>query len=455
MTFSVPRKWVVVALWVGWYLAGGVSAQGVIFVDRDAPAGGDGGSWASAYQEVREALVDAGSGPAEVWVAEGVYHPSDTDETVSFTLTTGVALYGGFQGTEMSRSQRDPALHPTVLSGDLFENDVTGPGYAWDGYAENSDHVLAAIGAGPTAVLDGFIIESGTGTSVSGGGIFVQGGGPTLRNCTFRYNAAAFSSGGGILCYDSSPLIEGCRFEWNWVHLGKGGGLAIAGTSAPVIRDCTFLHNRVVGASSWAAGAGIYSESSQRITIDRCDFVSNVAENFYTMGGVDGAFGGGVYLLFGGADILSCRFQDNFAHSGAGVFNWVDGTRIVGCLFEGNTVVSYPLSPVAETGGGGAGVGVSGFATRTTTISSCTFVDNQADEGAGAISYGAHELVCDNCIFWGNVSTSPDVFGRRPRSRGAPPSSTRAWKRSTSWSPAKTRSTPRTTPVATISTPCS
>ncbi len=42
-----------------------------------------------------------------------------TDRTISFELKNGVAIYGGFAGTETLRTQRNPATNVTVLSGDI------------------------------------------------------------------------------------------------------------------------------------------------------------------------------------------------------------------------------------------------------------------------------------------------------------------------------------------------
>ena len=59
-------------------------------------------------------------------------------------------MLGGFSGTEVSSSERDPSLHPTKLSGDIGVS-----GFAKD----NSYHVVIALDG---AMIDGFIIEDGS-----------------------------------------------------------------------------------------------------------------------------------------------------------------------------------------------------------------------------------------------------------------------------------------------------
>src|SRR5690606_15340852 len=90
----------------------------ILYVDADAPAGGDGRSWASAFKYLRDAL-DAAAPPAEIRVAAGEYKPDrtaalpngDGNRIATFQLKSGLAVYGGFPpgGGDGSFYARNPA----------------------------------------------------------------------------------------------------------------------------------------------------------------------------------------------------------------------------------------------------------------------------------------------------------------------------------------------------------
>jgi hypothetical protein len=90
----------------------GASAQ--IRVDADNTGGTQNGdSWETAYADLQTA-IDNADGSSELWIAAGVYKPDSEGD--SFTITgnkDGIELYGGFQGTESTRSER---AHRTTAS---------------------------------------------------------------------------------------------------------------------------------------------------------------------------------------------------------------------------------------------------------------------------------------------------------------------------------------------------
>jgi hypothetical protein len=81
------------------------------------------------------------------------------DRTATFQLKEGVAVFGGFAGTETARDQRDPAANVTILSGDLNgDDDNSNVIYNEPTRADNSYHVVTGA---DNATLDGFTITAG------------------------------------------------------------------------------------------------------------------------------------------------------------------------------------------------------------------------------------------------------------------------------------------------------
>ena len=85
------------------------SAEAVVFVHSGATGANDGSSWANAFTDLQSAI--AAPGATEIGVAAGAYKPGAPGDTAaSFTLRSGLALYGGFAGFESARAQRRPDL---------------------------------------------------------------------------------------------------------------------------------------------------------------------------------------------------------------------------------------------------------------------------------------------------------------------------------------------------------
>ncbi len=98
----------------------------MFFVTQAGAGNRNGSSWDNAFGEAEFCQNLNGSSVGdEFWVAAGRYRPSTTgDKTWYFVLDPGVSLYGGFAGTETSRSQRNWRTNVTVLTGDLDFNDT-------------------------------------------------------------------------------------------------------------------------------------------------------------------------------------------------------------------------------------------------------------------------------------------------------------------------------------------
>jgi len=172
----------------------------VLFVDAGAGGANDGSSWIDAFRSLQVALAASVSGD-DIWVAAGIYLPTaGADRTISFVLKNGVALYGGFAGTETSLEQRDWTVNVAILSGNIGDPSII--------MVDNSYSVVNGSNTDSTAVLDGFHITRGNANGVHDelrreGGMIVYNGSPTVRNCTFHQNNAA-NNGGGLYVNDSA-----------------------------------------------------------------------------------------------------------------------------------------------------------------------------------------------------------------------------------------------------------
>src|SRR6185436_11290382 len=115
--------------------------------------------------DLQYALTSQATAGDELWVKAGTYKPTTgTDPTASFVLKNGIAIYGGFAGTETLQTQRDPAANLTILSGDIDNNDDSNNAdgnFIDETYTDivgiNSYHVVTGASG---ATLDGFTITA-------------------------------------------------------------------------------------------------------------------------------------------------------------------------------------------------------------------------------------------------------------------------------------------------------
>ena len=227
-------------IFISFLLIASCASGQIIYVDANAPSGGDGLTWGTAYNYLQDALTYASSHPDvnEIWVAQGIYTPDSNesdpsgngDRTATFELIDEVALYGGFAGGESSLEQRNWQANETILSGDLDANDTPGldpcdlPNAP--NRAENSYHVVTGSGTDANTILDGFTITAGNANgsypNETGGGMDNGSGSPTVNNCTFIGNSADY--GGGMFnVYPGRPTVTNCTFRANSAYEHGGG----------------------------------------------------------------------------------------------------------------------------------------------------------------------------------------------------------------------------------------
>jgi len=231
----------------------------------------NGTSWANAFPGTSLQTAINASGPGdEVWVITGTYYTTNTtNRNIYFSMLNGVAIYGSFNGTETSLSQRNfNCGFTSVLSAEI--------GVA--GNADNSYHVFNNSSLNNTAVLDGFTITGananfdllGNDNRSLGGGMLNNAANsgtcsPTIRNCLFTNNTALF--GGGIFNHgqnsgNANPVITNCIFAFNTATSGGGGidNFGYNGNASPVITNSIFYSNTAVsragGMYCWGGGNG-------------------------------------------------------------------------------------------------------------------------------------------------------------------------------------------------------
>jgi hypothetical protein len=255
----------------------------------------NGSSWATAYGNLQTALAAAPAN-AEVWVAAGTYKPTTTaNRNISFNIPSGIMLYGGFAGTELSQNQRNFNTNKTILSGEIGSSSVN----------DNSYHVVLFNGANNATLLDGFVVRSGNANLSD-----AQSNSPSLSGLPISVN-----DGGGIgLDNGSSPMIINCTITNNYAV--SGGGLFAANGSNPTVKNCMFTSNKAT------FGGGAYHIASSP-TYNNVLFSGN------------NATGGAIYNNSANPTITNTTIAGNGGYNGA-IFNASSSPVVKNSILWGN-----------------------------------------------------------------------------------------------------------------------
>jgi hypothetical protein len=349
----------------------------LIYVKKNAAGDNTGVSWENAFTSLADACKAANflpaALPAEIWIAEGTYRPSETrDRTAYFPVRGATGYYGGFAGTETSRAERVPSAHPVVISGDL------GGGV----YAE---HLFMNTTLGGANVAFGEMTCTGaralTGSNQYGAAVFVSGTGVlAVTNVDFK-DLRATNYGGAVYAFSSSGsiTITNCGFK-NITAGSSGGAVYASGNSGNVtITNCDF-ENITAGSNGGAVNA-----SGNSVTITNCDFKNTTV----TAGNYGYGFGGAVYASGNNASvtITDCGFENtkamgNYGYGGAVYASGnTSSVTIKDCGFKNITA-----SGGASGGGGGAvSIGYSSGGGIIVTIKDCGFENITAGGYGGAV----------------------------------------------------------------------
>jgi len=296
-------------------LCGGAAQAATWYVNGSAKSTrGSGTSWDKAFKTVQAGINAAAPGD-EVWVAKGLYA-----ENLSMTALTGdgVALYGGFAGTEVARDQRNIAGNTTIIDGGFRGSVIS----------------IRNCPSGQTRV-DGFTIRSGEGNGINygtdaycGGGIYSNTSSPTVANNTITGNRAAW--GAGVGCYGAgNPVITGNTISGNRAHTvpaylptgyAWGGGIC-----SYLCNNLTISDNNITSNYASFQGGGLALHGSGPTTIQ-------VTRNRITNNGGNG----GLFMQWDEGVVSSnlVAFNQNY-----GMVNNGPGAMTI----TNNTVVGNPI----------------------------------------------------------------------------------------------------------------
>ena len=398
-----------------------VAATGAVHYVKPAASGiGNGTSWTDATT-LQDAIGDAVGGD-EIWVAAGTYIPGP-DESYSFHLVPGVALYGGFAGIETVKEERDWVANLTVLSGDIHNDDINKVNgvvtEAADIVGGNSDNVVFADGTTGTpisaeTIFDGFTITagqgSGSGIDNSGGGFKCIGAGsecsPSLTNIFFSGNTAGF--GGAMynfgLSGNSSPSLTNVSFSGNTAN--RGGAMynfGWGGRGSPNLTNVSFSRNTSnLGSAMYNDCDGSGSECSPSLT--NVTFSDNTGSAIYS------------YCNYGSKcnpTLTNVSFSDNTRIGGGG------GAMLNECKGAGSEC-SPSLTNVSFSNNsaffGGAMVNTGSFGgISSPSLTNVSFSGNSAENGGAMYNHASGGITSPsltNVVMWGDSATSagPEIL---------------------------------------------
>jgi predicted outer membrane repeat protein len=322
---------------------------------------------------------------------------------MSFEMREGVDIYGGFDGTETRRSERNWKTNETILSGEIGDT------------SDSSDNSFHVITGSSDAIINGFIVRDGYGVlrnkdindsyyyacdatdamdvaeeneddellrvlegycySAGAGMINIQVA-PTVKDMIFEDNYA--SKGGAVynMVLDSWPMttttsndaahFENVIFRRNFAN-GRGGAVNNDLMTSPSFVDVQFIAN-----TTSDKGGAIYNDAGCSPDIYNGLFLYNESERGSALIGDGSSNPVTAYLTFYGnyaEDIGAAIYQGTYSAenglynelqlnyglslgnssgaSGSSIANWHDDTVLV----DDNSVLEYIDGELADSDG--------------------------------------------------------------------------------------------------------
>jgi predicted outer membrane repeat protein len=437
------------------------STNAQIFISEDATGNNDGSSWQHAYVDLSDALENAEEGDS-LWIAFGEYKPPmqiDSSEIIKdtthyFLLDKNLTILGGFAGFETNPDQRDILFNPTILSGDILDDDRTNlPEF---NKTDNARHILVLTEAvDKSTIIDGLYIWRAYGAHAEGGGLKIAGScvlrNTTIDECQASKGGAIWISGNGT----NELLIENCTFIKNRAHHysssifldsmlnfsvsnslfndnadSTGGCIGLSNVIQADITNCSFARNQSIWSGvlsvessnvnitatefnqsfTFKSGATLNAHRGANMSFDSCSFDSGTADeeggamfitdnaNIQVLNSTfqsDSADAGGAISLNDSANLSlnSCSFQLNFGDFGGVIIS--DGhLEIENCVFDNNAAEEGSVIVAAD---------------KQTKVSSSYFTNNHATGNGGAIAFENADFYIENCLFASN--SADGMFG--------------------------------------------
>ncbi|OJW71655.1 MAG: hypothetical protein BGO59_27190 [Spirosoma sp. 48-14] len=396
----------------GYFLAISAFSQSIVYVTPTGAGDHSGNTWSNALSGVqlpnRVATADSGT---QFWIAAGTYKPTTTtNRTASFSIASGVSVYGGFAGTETALEQRIFGSNETVFSGDI--GNIEYPG-------DNSMHVITLFNARQTISLNSLTIQGGqirysSDLESSGAGILIDITSDTLSvsvtSCRFINNTINGSlTGGGAIAVIThanshcNVTIKNCHFSNNIA--GFGGAYTpqtLGGTITSLLENSDFIANEGLNESGAISNRYVTDSPLNSLTIRKCNFFSNKAQ----------FSGGAITSGYGQCLLENCVFNSNsvlsaqYTFGGGAVDNSESKVVFKNCIFI-NNIAPY----------GGAVFSAPSTKTTYQKFINCIFSRNSANVSGGVFYdrirqpfLGNHATITTlmNCIIWEN--SAPDSF---------------------------------------------
>ncbi len=309
----------------------GWSANATVhYVDTDAVGSNSGVSWTDAFINPQLAFNTALDGDT-VWIAEGTYfpnediggdqNPGDPRSKVFHFENKDLKVYGGFDGTETSLSQRDWEANKVILSGDI--------GTVGDN-TDNCYSILNLQFMDITTVIDGITITQAYGNHIDHGGLVGKNlSGVQFNNCNISHNTC--TGKGGSYMGVSEAFFVNCHFHHN---TATEGGTFYASNAHLRIDRCEFDHN----SSSAHSGNITFNGNMAYLYIPQTLITNSLFHN-----NTAGSIAGGAlffYNVSSEASIHNCTFADNHGPNGASIGSNGVSLSIKNCIFWGSSANS-------------------------------------------------------------------------------------------------------------------